>query len=500
MKRITILFEFTAVLLAAFLSIGASNTPGDSRTNNDDWKQQLKKYAEIYMHVKNTYPDPVNDEKLCFESINGLLHTLDPHSYFLDPVEVRSFNEDQQGNYYGIGTRITKFGDQLTVVEIIKDTPAEKFGLMVGDIIAEIDKKPTKNLSVDNSMRLLRGAKNTEVEITIKRDDPDKMQSYKIPRAEIPLYSISYAFSFPKEPGIGYMNIRTFGNTTADEVDNNLKQLLQKNKISGLILDLRGNSGGLLYAAVDIADFFLEKGKTIVSIKGRAYNQDFTAKRSDPYEKLPIAVLINRGSASASEIVASALQDHHRAKIIGSRSWGKGLVQTVNRLSFNTSLALTTAKYYTPSNKCLQRDFAELDDYFFFLNNKDYDTNTSIVGGVIPDMLIKSEIYPQTIGEWVNNGIFFRFALYLERKKIPITSSFVADASIIDLFKKFLDLKKVKYPGETIKTHEESIRVEIEREALSRKFSSTEGARVFLESDPATQKAIEILKNSLKKN
>jgi carboxyl-terminal processing protease len=485
------------ILVLLFLLVPGSGkgTAGPDEKTTDVWRQQLKKYAEIYSLIKTYYPEPFKKEKLFFSSISGFLRLLDPHSYFLDPVSMRSLDEDQQGNYYGIGIRISKYEDRLTVIAPIAGTPADKLGIMAGDVIAEIEDKDTRNLSLDEAMGMLRGAKGTDVNIKIRRDGIAALIPFRIERAEIPLNSISYSLALPDEPGIGYISIRTFGNTTTRELKKNIEQLIQENKIKALVLDLRGNAGGSLRAAVDISDLFLPKGKVIVSIKGRAYRQIFIAKKNGQYEDLPAAVLINRGSASASEIVASALQHHNRAKIIGSRSWGKGLVQTINRLSLNTSLALTTAKYYTPDNKCIQREFDERDDYFFFLNNKNYDTDHSIEGGVIPDVYVKADIYPGPIFNLIYRGIFFKFARHLADSNLTITPGFKANRKIIKKFRGFLDKNKITYDADAFKKYLNAIRREIEREVMTHTFSPTEGVKVFLKSDKVTQTAINILKN-----
>jgi carboxyl-terminal processing protease len=484
------------LLLVLLVALGVIVQGFIAKTETPDpWHWQLMKYAEIYSLIKDHYPEPVEIEELFFASIRGFLSTLDPHSYFLDPVAMRSLTEDQQGNYYGIGTRITKYEDRLTVIAPLVGTPAHKLGIMAGDIIAEIDGKATRDLSLDEAMRLLRGAKDTVVTIKIRREGFEGLIPFKINRAEIPLNSISYSLVLPGAPEIGYISIRTFGNTTAAEFKENIERLINENKIKALILDLRGNAGGSLYAAIDVADFFLEKGTVIVSLKGRAFNQHFAAKKNGQYENFPVVVLINRGSASASEIVASALQDSQRAVIIGSRSWGKGLVQTISRLSLNTSVALTTAKYYTPANKCLQRDFNEVDDYFFFLNTNysDYDTDRTIEGGVIPDITISPDSYAVPIVNFISRGIFFKFARYLIETDRTITQSFKADQKVISEFKRFLKKTKLQYDSGTFKNHTDTIRLEIEREVLSNKFSPSEGLKIFLKSDPVTQKAVEVL-------
>ncbi len=490
MKKIWIVLILT-LFLALLL------TPEES--SDRDWEYQLKKYARIYALLKEYYPEKLDAEKLVFSSIDGFIKSLDPHSYFLDPLSMRSMNEDQQGNYYGIGTRITKYEDRLTVVAPLEGTPAQKLGIMAGDVIVEIEGESTKEMSLDDAMKKLRGAKGTIVNIKIKRDGVENLLSYRIKRAEIPLDSISYSVVHPQAPKIGYIAIRTFGSTTAEEFKENLGTLVKENNIKALILDLRWNVGGSLYSAIDIADFFLERGKVVVSIKGRKVSQSFTASKNDQYENMPLAVLINRVSASASEIVAAAVQDHKKGTIIGTRSWGKGLVQTVYNLSLNSSLALTTAKYYTPENRCLQRDFSKMDEYFSILSKKDYDTNQSIKGGVIPDILIEGQPTPDIIVEFISRGIFFKFSRKVINGIPEINKDFKADKNIIKRFKHFLKRNKIDYDAEEFRENVSFIKDNIEREVLSNKFSVSEGIKVFLKSDPVTRKAVDVLKERLKK-
>lgn len=461
------------------------------------WEVQLKKYAQIYSIIKDNHPGKLDEEKMVFASIVGLLKTLDPHSYFLDPLALRSMNEDQQGNYFGIGIRITRYEDRLTVVAPLKDTPAYKLGLLPGDVIAEIEGKETKGMTLDDAMSKLRGAKGTYVHIKIQREGVDELIPFKIKRAEIPLNSISYFMRHPEDPRIAFVNIRTFGRTTANEFIEGMTRLQEEGEVKGLILDLRGNNGGSLYAAVDISDFFLKRGKLIVSVKGRKFKQEFVAKENQQYEDLPLTILIDRGSASASEIVASALQFHKKAVIIGSRSWGKGLVETVHQLPLNSALALTTGKYYTPDDRCLQRDFTELDEYYFFLSNKQYDTDKTIEGGVLPDQLVKNELYPVLIVNFISKGTFFKFARELIKQERKIDLNFKASRKILKLFKKFLKAEKIEYEEKAFKEHIKLIRYEIEREVLSGKFSTDEGVKVFLKTDPVVKSALNTLQKQI---
>jgi len=491
---------FLIVLLITIVLFSVGQVPSSALTEPSPWTRQLKKYSNILSLIKAIYPEPVREKKLVFASISDFLKGLDPHSYFLDPDAQRTLDEEQQGMYYGIGTQIIKFEKRLAVVAVIENSPAQQHGIKPGDIIVSIDGKNTDELSENESLMRIRGHKSSIVSLLIKREGILAPIRFNIKRKEIPLKSIPYAIQLPQDPRIGYIGILSFGNTTADELKKTLNILLKEKKVKAVIIDLRWNSGGSLFAAVEAADFFLPKGKTIVSIRGRNEEKEFKAEKNHQYENLNIAILINRGSASASEILAASLQDHKRAKLYGTRSWGKGLVQTVTRLPFDTAIALTTAKYYTPSNKCVQRDYSHLDDYYFFLKNKNYDSDRSIKGGVIPDVFVPSEIYPDNVYPLFKNGTFFDFSCFLIRQDEKLSPLFRADESTLNAFKKYLNEKKVKYNEAIFNENSNFICREITRESLSLKFSILEGMKAFLESDPVTQSAVQDLKKNIENN
>jgi carboxyl-terminal processing protease len=223
------------------------------------------------------------------------------------------------------------------------------------------------------------------------------------------------------------------------------------------------------------------------------------ATKNKQYENIPVVILINRQSASASEIVASALHDHKKAYIVGTRSWGKGLVETLMRLSMNSAIALTTAKYYTPLNKSIQRDFRAYDDYFSILSQKNYDHDRTIIGGVFPDFLVRGAPYHPFIIKLLSNGVFFGFSRELIDNKYNITRKFTADKNIIKLFKNFLIKKKIEFKPEVFNQNIDAIKNEIERDVLSTAFSMEAGLKIFLKSDPVTQKSIEVLRNMINK-
>ncbi len=462
--------------------------------SDEEWQNQLTKYSDIFFLIQENYPDKTDKEKLVYNSIKGLLKSLDPHSYFFDRLALRSMNEEQKGKYYGIGTKINKYGDALTIIAPIKGTPADRIGLMPGDVIVKIDGKSTDEMTLDDSMAVLRGTANSVVELKIRRDGVSELLDFKIERTEIPLTTVSKGFVVPGTKKTGYISIKTFGMTTYSEFKKELTELVDKNKIDSLIIDMRENPGGALIAAVRISDLFLPKGKIIVSIKGRTTNQTYTARSEGPFRNLKIAVLINRGSASASEIVASALKDHDKAIILGTRSWGKGLVETVSPVSMNCAIALTTAKYYTPEGNCLQRNYNILDDYYFFFNNEKYDTDTTVTGGVIPDIHVKPSSYPVPVVKLISSGTFFRFSKHLISENSKITEKFRVSSRTLDQFAKFLKDNKVDFSKKNLKKYRDTIRYEIRRDLFNILFPEPASLKVFVEQDTTTKRAVKVLK------
>jgi len=333
-----------AVAAFLFLLINAS------LWNSSSWSEGIEKVAEITEAVKAYYYKKVDTRDLIFESIQGMLPMLDPHSYFLSPERLDNLKEDYKGKYYGLGIMIQKHGDRLMVISPLEGTPAYRLGIQPGDIISHIEGKSTKPITSYEAMLELRGEKGTKVNITIVREGLEEPLEFSIVREEIPLHSVPYAFMLTED--IGYIYIRNFSTTTTREFEEKMKGLVGKG-MKSLVLDFRDNSGGTFVQSLEISDEFLPEGAVIVSIKGRKkqYNKLFTATKGNQYENMPVVVLINRGSASAPEIVSGALQDNDRAIIVGETSFGKGLVQTIFPVSIDAALALTTARYYTPSGR-----------------------------------------------------------------------------------------------------------------------------------------------------
>src|SRR5205085_1162823 len=328
-----------------------------------DQTKRMKEYTDLLTAVTSWAPDEVGADKFVYSSIDGMLRTLDPHTSFLGPKEYADMQDRQKGSFYGLGILVTKRNDQVTVITPLEGTPAARLGIRAGDVISEVEGTATEDLALDEVVKRLKGPKGTTVHIKIMRVGMSEPIPLTIVRAAIPTNSISNTLMI--RPGIGYIRIKDFTATTVRELDEAIEKLNGEG-MQKLVLDLRGNPGGLLDAAVGVADHFLDKGQMIVYTKGRTPDsaQDYTAPGKHEKLGVPVVIIANRGSASASEIVAGALQDHDRALIVGETSWGKGLVQSVYTLQYGAGLALTTSKYYTPSGRNIQRDYSSFYDYY----------------------------------------------------------------------------------------------------------------------------------------
>lgn len=316
--------------------------------------EEIRRYVAVYNAVKQAYVEPVEDAKLMHAAIRGLLLDLDPHSVYLDKVAAEDFDEQSRGNYDGIGVELQRQPDgTLKVISPIDDTPATRAGIKAGDLIIAIDGKPFR-LDEGDSSSTLRGAPGSKVVLTIVREGRDKPFDLTVARETIRVTSVK---SRMLEPGYGYLRISAFQADTAADFETQLEKLKSQSggKLRGLVMDLRSNPGGLLTSAVQIADDLLDSGK-IVSTRGRIAISDaeFSATPGDRLDGAPLVVLVDAGSASASEVLAGALRDNGRARVVGSRTFGKGSVQTVLPLDNGDSVKLTTARYYTPSGKSIQ--------------------------------------------------------------------------------------------------------------------------------------------------
>lgn len=337
------------VILGSFLLNGRHDSV---RAGTDDVYKNLEIFAEVLREVEKSYVEPKDAQTLIYGAIKGMVGSLDPHSSFMTREEHQELMQETQGSFMGIGVEITLKDDVLTVVSPIEGTPAYDAGLQAGDKIIKVEDKFTKDMTLTEAVKMIRGPRGTEVHLTIIREGEKAPMEFAIKRDIIPLKSVK---TFKLSPDIGYARVSNFQSKTAEELSQALDGLEEKGELKGLILDLRNNPGGLLSQAIDVSDLFLDSG-FIVTTKGRisAQNIEASAHRDGQPRLYPIAVLVNGGSASAAEIVAGALQDNGRALVVGTRTFGKGSVQTILPLSDGSGLRLTTSLYYTPNGRSIQ--------------------------------------------------------------------------------------------------------------------------------------------------
>lgn len=339
-------------LLLIFLSFSPPAVAEISQEDRTETYRQLELFSNVLSILQENYVEEIETKEVINGAIRGLLFSLDPHSSYLPPEGFKELQEETRGSFSGLGIEVTIKNDLLTIVSPIADTPADRAGLKAHDTIIEINGEKTKNMGPYEAIKMLRGPAGTEVTISIHREGWDELKEISIKRAIIPLQSVKADFL---SPGFAYTRITNFQSHTVRDYKTQLQKLKAKHRIEGLILDLRNNPGGLLHQAVSIADIFLTKGK-IVSTKGRREDQNtvFSAHNTGEKTQYPMVVLINEGSASASEIVAGAIQAHKRGIIVGTQSFGKGSVQTIIPLPDGAGLRMTTAKYYTPDDRSIQ--------------------------------------------------------------------------------------------------------------------------------------------------
>jgi carboxyl-terminal processing protease len=501
-----------SILIVSFLAlcgflgmVFAEKNPATAHDSDSDVSQSLKEFTQVYDIVEQNYAEPVSPDKAIYNgAIPGMLHVLDPHSNFFDPKSYSLLREDQRGKYYGVGMTVGPRNNKVIVIAPFAGSPAYRAGIHPGDIIAAVDGKPTDNMNTSDVADLLKGPKGTTVHITILREATDKPLEFAVVRDEIPRYSVDLHFMI--RPGIGYMHVSGFNETTEKEVQDALDAFYQQGDLKGLILDLRQNPGGLLNEGVGVADKFLHKGQLIVSHHGRSSpERRYSATHGNGGRDYPLVVLVNRGTASAAEIVAGAIQDHDRGLIMGETTFGKGLVQTVYPLSNDTGLALTTAKYYTPSGRLIQRDYSNVSlyDYYFDRDGINDTSNKEVKltdsgrtvyggGGITPDVKIdpvKSTPFQDTL---LLHYAFFNFAKHYATNH-HITKSFEVDESVMQEFRKSLDADKIPYTEADLLQNNDWVRSNIKSELFVDAFGQEEGLKVKAETDPEVLKGLTLL-------
>jgi carboxyl-terminal processing protease len=505
-KSRSLFFVLLVIIICGLLGAGYSQrggAPSGSSGAESDIRDSLQQFAEVYSLVEQNYAEPVNPDKAIYNgAIPGMLHVLDPHSNFFDPKSYSLLREEQSGKYYGVGMQIAPRNNKIIVIAPFVGTPAYKAGLRPGDAILAVDGKPTDNLSVADVADMLKGPKGTNVHITILREGADKPLEFNVVRDEIPRNSVDLKFLI--RPGVGYMHITAFNETTEQEVEDALQQF---GELKGLVLDLRGNPGGLLNEGVGVADKFLKRGQVIVSHHGRSSPEKvYRAAHGNGGKDYPLVVVVNRGTASAAEIVSGAIQDHDRGLIVGEVTFGKGLVQTVYPLSENTGLALTTAKYYTPSGRLIQRDYTGVSLYDYYYAREDdpnspsssgskevklTDSGRTVYGGggITPDVKVANFKATRFEDSLLLKYAFFNFARhYLSGRQVD--KSFEVNDAVMQEFRKFLDSQKIPYTEAELTEGQDWIKSNIKAEIFIAQFGQEEGLRARAESDPQVLAAL----------
>lgn len=500
-----IIFFAVCAVAGTFLQsrVGAQSSQDESQI-----RDSLKSFTDVYAIVEQNYAEPISgdraDTAIYDGAIPGMLRVLDPHSNFYDPKAYAKMREDQRGHYYGVGMVIQQQNNKVYVITPYEGTPSFRAGIRPGDIIAAIDGKSTDGMTSDIVAKNLKGPKGTHVQVSVVRDGQAKPLTFDLVRDEIPHPSVDLKYEI--RPGVGYIHLTQFQETTAQEVNQAIDSFPN---LKGLVLDLRGNPGGLLSQAVEVCDHLLAKGQTIVSQRGRAYpDQNYTATHGNGGKTFPIVVLVNRNTASAAEIVSGALQDHDRALIVGETTFGKGLVQTVYNLSENTGLALTTYHYYTPSGRLIQRNYSGVSLYDYYYNHagatapgsanrevKMTDSGRTVYGGggITPDEKIEPPKHNRFQDDLIYKAAFFHFAAhYLSNRTVD--RNFQVDDAVLSDFKQWLATQDdIPVSDKQINENLDWVKVNLKENIVTSQFGQQQGLRVMADWDPMIQKALTFL-------
>jgi len=440
------------LIVVAFLFLGFVVNEGDIyfRIN-----KSIDIFGRVYKEIVLNYVDEINPENFMLAGIRGMLGSLDPYTVFIDETRQKDLDVITNGKYGGIGATVGLQNGKAVIMDLLEGYPAQRQGLRVGDIILEVDSIKITKENYPELGKYLKRKPGTEIRLTIQREGEKEPLIFNIFTEEIQLKNLTFYSLMGADSSTAYLKLSGFTRNAGGEVKNALLELKEKHELKGIILDLRGNPGGLLDAAVDVAEKFLPKGSLIVSVKGR--NKESYRKivsREEPVAgDIPMAVLIDGNSASASEIVAGAMQDHDRAVVVGTRSFGKGLVQTIVPLSYNTSLKLTTARYYTPSGRCIQKvDYSKNKKIFAKDEGavqKEFRTEHGRIvfsaGGIMPDTVVENSSDSEILRDLLAKGYFFKFATHYFNANTPLDLQNLDENKIFGAFVNYLDSSNFVY-------------------------------------------------------
>ncbi len=467
----------------------------------EDLESLLKAYAQVLSVAKENYAESINVEKVLQASIRGMLQTLDPHSNFFDSQTYRLFQDDQRGNFFGVGISVSIINGQPTVMATQPGTPAQRLGLRSGDVIVKIDGVPSLGVSRDRVVERFRGPKGTPVRVTVQREGIRDLLDFSIIRDVIAQPSIPLAFRLRST--VGYLQIDSFTETTERELKESLTRL---GPMEGLVLDLRNNPGGSLEGAIGVADQFLKQGQEVLVTRGRltSANHHYVVPHGTDALSYAIVVLINSNSASASEIVAGALQDHDRGLILGETSFGKGLVQSVFELSLGNGIALTTAKWYTPSGRLIQREY-DRKSYYDYFNGKGKPTQSTEVrytdngravyggGGIRPDVPLPPQQLDVFQAVLLSNATFFSFIRSYNARHPQTDALFEPNKPLLDEFKEYLKARAIPFQESDFISELDFVKRRLRYEYALSHYGLEAAEKVAIEGDQQVLKALDLL-------
>lgn len=433
-------------------------------SDNDIYLEMNKSidvFGRVYKEVTLNYVDQLNPEEFMLAGINGMLTSLDPYTNFIDENQQKDIDIITKGKYGGIGASIGVRNENVTVVDLIEGFSAQRQGMRIGDIIMKINDNPVTKENVENLSDLLKGEPGTPVKIVVKRETVDEPIVFNLMREEIEVKNVTYYGFVPEGSKNAYIKLSGFSRTAGDEVKKAYLDLKSQREIESVVLDLRGNPGGLLDAAIDVSEKFLKKEQLIVSVKGRdsLSSKNYFATEEPISNDTKMIILIDDGSASASEIVAGAIQDHDRAVIVGTNSFGKGLVQTVLPLSYNTSLKITTARYYTPTGRSIQKvSYSEKNKVFeqsSLIKPKEFKTDGKRTvlsgGGIMPDTVVKNISNSRLVQALLADGMFFKFATNFFNTNSNANWKNINPDLLLQEFTKYLKSQKFEFVSKSEK-------------------------------------------------
>jgi len=508
-ERRGLVLVVAVILLSA--ALGAIYGPNVRATASsvDDSAAAIRSFTKVLDVVQTNYAEPVDVDKLVYDgAIPGMLRVLDPHSNFFDARQWALSTEERRGHYYGVGMTVIPRGDRTVVMSPYVGSPAYKAGIRPGDLIEKINDVAAVGKTTTEIADMLRGARGTNVKITMSREGYADPLIFNVTRDEIPHHSIDLAYEI--KPGIGYIRFQgPFNENTDSELTDAMKQL-NAATLDGLILDMRGNPGGLVNEAVAAADMLLDKNQLIVAQRGRTSpERRYYALRGNHGNNEPLVLLVNNGSASATEIVTGAVQDHDRGVVVGDTTFGKGLVQIVQPLSEGTGLALTTARYYTPSGRLIQRDYKSISLYSYHYERKvpDHPSEVRLTdsgrqvtggGGITPDIVVKEPDYNRFQRVMFRDDVFYPFensvggfTRHFLGTRPTITKEFVVNDELLGEFRKFLASKNIRYTEPDFSENLDWIKRKIKQEVFLSTFGQQEGFKVLLEADPQLLAAVD---------